>query len=82
MRGSVLILEAKLRNYGADEYARLLRQTGFVSATIEPKTIYSRDVLRKKAERKDRLAHFERIADADIDSKTGSFIIVARKMGQ
>ena len=65
----------------ADEYARLLQQTGFASAVIEPKTIYTREVLREKAERKGRMQHFERIADADIDSKTGSVIIVARKMG-
>ena len=64
---------------GADEYARLLQQTGFASAIVEPKTIYTRDVLRQKAERKGRQQHFEHIADADVDSKTGSVIIVARK---
>lgn len=63
----------------ADEYARLLEEVGFASAEIEPKTIYTREVLREKAERKGRMHHFERIADADIDSKTGSVIIVARK---
>lgn len=64
---------------GADEYARLLQQTGFASATVEPKTIYTRDVLCQKAERKGRQQHFERLVDADVDAKTGSVIIVARK---
>ena len=63
----------------ADGYLSLLEEVGFASAEIEPKTVYKREVLREKAERKDRMQRFERIADADIDSKTGSVIIVARK---
>ena len=63
----------------ASAYAELLERTGFSEAVIEPKTVYTRAVLREKAERKGRLERFERIADADIDSKTGSVIIVARK---
>lgn len=62
-----------------DEYARLLEETGFSSAVIEPKTVYTREVLHEKAERKGRLDRYERIADADIDSKTGSVIIFARR---
>ena len=52
---------------------------GFKSALIEPKTIYTREVLREKATRKGRLDHFARIANADIDSKTGSVIITAHR---
>jgi hypothetical protein len=63
----------------ASEYARLLEDTGFKSAVIEPKTVYTREVLREKAERKGRMGHFARIADDDIDSKTGSVIIIATR---
>ena len=63
-----------------DCYLRLLEETGFADAVIEPKTVYTREVLHEKAERKGRLDHFGRIADADIDSKTGSVIIVAHKL--
>ena len=63
----------------ADEYARLLGEVGFASAEIEPKTVYTREVLREKAERKGRMAHFERIADADVDAKTGSVVITAHR---
>ena len=59
------------------EYSRLLEEVGFASSTIEPKTVYTREVLHEKAQRKGRLEHFARIADADIDAKTGSVIIVA-----
>ena len=62
-----------------DDYAHLLEEIGFTSALIEPKTVYTCEVLREKATRKDRLDHFARIADADVDSKTGSVIIVARR---
>ena len=61
----------------ADEYLRLLEHVGFASAQIEPKTIYTHEVLHEKAERKDRLDHYGRIADEDVDSKTGSVIIIA-----
>lgn len=63
----------------ADAYLQLLRDVGFASAEIEPKTVYTIEVLREKSERKGRMAHFERIADADVDSKTGSVIITAVK---
>ena len=61
----------------AGGYARLLEEVGFASARIEPKTVYTRAVLQEKAQRKGRMEHFERIADQDIDSKTGSVIIIA-----
>ena len=63
----------------AEGYLQLLQQVGFSGATVEPKTVYTLSVLREKAERKGRMAHFERIADADVDSKTGSAIITAVK---
>ena len=63
----------------AEGYLQLLQQVGFAGATVEPKTVYTLPVLREKAERKGRMAHFDRIADADVDSKTGSAIIVAVK---
>lgn len=62
---------------GADEYASLLREIGFSGAVIEPKTVYTKDVLLEKAQRKGRMSHYERIAQADVDSKTGSVIITA-----
>ena len=52
-----------------DEYARLLREVGFSSAVIEPKTVYTKEILLEKAQRKGRLEHYGRIADADVDSK-------------
>lgn len=61
------------------EYTRLLEEVGFTSAVIEPKTVYTLDVLHEKAARKGRLDHFARIAEADVDSKTGSVIITARR---
>ena len=61
------------------EYARTLEEVGFTGAEIEPKTVYTRDVLLDKAQRKGRMEHYERIANADIDAKTGSVIIVAWK---
>ncbi len=63
----------------ADGYLQLLEEVGFASATIEPKTIYTRDVLHEKARRKGRMEHFNRLVDYDVDGKTGSVILVARK---
>ena len=62
---------------GADEYLHLLKCVGFADATLEPKTVYTRDVLREKAERKGRQEHYARIADFDVSGKIGSVIIVA-----
>ena len=64
---------------GVEEYDRLLTQIGFSRVTINPKTVYTMDVLQEKAQRKDRLEHFERLRDADVDSKTGSVVIFAFK---
>ncbi len=60
-----------------DAYASLLEEVGFSRASIEPKTIYTLDVLREKAERKGRMDSFSRIEDFDISGKTGSVIIAA-----
>ena len=60
-------------------YLQLLQEVGFAGATVEPKTIYTLPVLREKSERKGRMAHYDRIADKDVDSKTGSAIITALK---
>ena len=71
--------EEKIDRQRYERYLRLLEETGFAGATLEPKTIYTREVLREKAERKGRLGHFHRIAEADVDSKVGSAIIIAWK---
>ncbi len=60
-----------------DAYASLLEEAGFSRASIEPKTIYTLDVLREKAERKGRMDSFSRIEGFDISGKTGSVIIAA-----
>ncbi len=61
----------------ADDYVRILEEVGFSGARIEPKTVYTLDVLREKARRKGREERFERIAEADVDGKTGSVIVEA-----
>lgn len=58
-------------------YAELLKEAGFSSATIEPKTVYTIDVLHEKAQRKGRMEHFARIEGQDVSGKTGSVIITA-----
>lgn len=63
----------------ADAYLQLLQDVGFARAEIEPKTVYTLEVLREKSERKGRMAHFNRIVNKDVDSKTGSVIITAFK---
>ena len=60
-----------------DAYASLLEESGFSRASIEPKTIYTLDVLREKAERKGRMESFARIEGFDVSGKTGSVIIAA-----
>lgn len=61
------------------EYEAALRNAGFVHASTEPKTVYTLDVLHEKALRKDRMNHFERLRDADVDARTGSVVVVACK---
>ncbi len=63
-------------------YEDMLRTAGFDRVEIEPKTIYTMDVLEEKAQRKDRLSSFEIIADhPEIDGVCGSAIITAAKNG-
>lgn len=60
-----------------EAYASLLEDVGFSRASIEPKTVYTLDVLHEKAQRKGRMEHFERIENLDVSGKTGSVIITA-----
>lgn len=61
-----------------DAYAQLLSDIGFESARIEPKTVYTVDVLYEKASRKGRMQHYDALDVADVDSKSGSVIITAK----
>ena len=64
----------------AADYEQMLLDAGFDSVSIEPKTTYTMDVLRAKAEQKDRMAFYEQLADnTDLDSASGSVIIIAKK---
>lgn len=63
----------------ADGYERLLLECGFSAVSIEPKTVYTLEVLREKALRKGRDSHYANIAGSDVDSKTGSAIVMARR---
>lgn len=60
-------------------YLRMLHEAGFSSAELEPKTLYTMEVLQEKARRKGRMEVFSRLAGADVGSKTGSVVIVAVK---
>ncbi len=64
----------------ASSYGDMLRAAGFTQVAIEPKTVYTLDVLHEKALRKDRQALFEEIANCpEADGLCGSAIITARK---
>lgn len=64
----------------AESYRAMLANAGFIDIVLEPKTTYTRDVLRKKALAKDRMGFFEQLADDDaIDGASGSVIIYAYK---
>lgn len=63
----------------ADAYLRMLKDAGFALAELEPKTLYTMEVLEEKARRKGRMEAFSRLAAADVGAKTGSVIITARK---
>ena len=64
----------------ADEYRAMILDAGFSDVILQPKTTYTLDVLRKKAEQKDRMAFFEALADdTAVDSASGSVIIIAKK---
>ena len=64
----------------ADDYRAMMLAAGFCDVVLKPKTTYTLDVLQKKAQQKDRMAFFEKLADdPDISEASGSVIIVARK---
>ena len=63
----------------ADAYLRMLKDAGFARAELEPKTLYTMEVLEEKARRKGRMEAFSRLAAADVGAKTGSVVITARK---
>lgn len=61
----------------ADDYRTMMSGCGFAKTSIEPKTIYTVDVLREKAERKNREKALEEAIAYDVDSVCGSAIIRA-----
>lgn len=64
----------------AEAYRAMLEDAGFADVVLEPKTTYSREVLERKAQAKDRMRFYEAIADdAAIDGASGSVIIYAYK---
>lgn len=66
-----------------DEYVRILEAVGFAEVSIQPKTIYTFDVLREKAACKDRMDFFEAVFKVpEADGLTGSAIVVALKLDE
>ena len=64
----------------AADYERMLVDAGFADVRMEPKTTYTLDVLRAKAEQKDRMAFYDQLKDdRDLDGASGSVIVVASK---
>ena len=59
-------------------YREMMAACGFSHCDIEPKTIYTIDVLREKAERKGRTEALETAMRFDVDSVCGSAIICGR----
>lgn len=60
------------------DYLKLLEQVGFAEASVEPKTVYTLQVLHEKAERKGRLAAWEALdGQGEADGSCGSAIITA-----
>ena len=64
----------------ASDYAALLLKAGFRGAVVEPKTVYTLDVLEEKAARKHREAAMAAVRGrADVDGRCGSAIVIAEK---
>ncbi|MDN4508959.1 methyltransferase domain-containing protein [Gordonibacter sp. RACS_AR49] len=61
-----------------DAYERMLRACGFDRVAIEPKTVYTTEVLEEKAMRKGREAAFRRVAAQGGGGTCGSAIVFAR----
>ena len=63
-----------------EDYRQMLLDAGFVDVVLEPKTIYTLDVLERKAQQKDRMELFAQIADdPTVSEASGSVIIYAYK---
>lgn len=62
----------------ARAYERILIACGFTDVSIEPKTVYTDEVLCEKAERKGRMTAFEELSGYDVDGACGSAIVAAR----
>jgi arsenite methyltransferase len=63
----------------AETYKQHLLDAGFTQVELEPKTTYTLEVLREKAQRKDRMEFFEALENNPaLDSLCGSVIITAR----
>lgn len=62
-----------------EEYRALLAEVGFADSIIDPKTVYTMDVLEEKSTRKGRAHLFEDIKDAAVDGVSGSAIVFAFK---
>ena len=61
-----------------DHYREMMAACGFSHCDIEPKTVYTIDVLREKAERKGRTEALETALRFDVGSVCGSAIICGR----
>lgn len=59
----------------ADSYARMVHACGFAHVSIEPKTMYTDEVLDEKARRKNLLPVLERTRDKNVDGLVGSAIV-------
>ena len=62
-----------------DEYRALLAEVGFADSIIDPKTIYTMEVLEEKSTRKGRAHLFEAIKESAVDAVSGSAIVFAFK---
>lgn len=62
-----------------DEYRALLAEVGFADSIVDPKTIYTMEVLHEKSTRKDRAHLYEDIKDSAVDAVSGSAIVFAFK---
>lgn len=62
-----------------EEYRDVLRDLGFADSRVDPKTVYTEEVLAEKAARKGREALFEAICGTGVDAASGSAIVFAFK---
>ena len=62
-----------------DEYRSILAGIGFADSQVDPKTVYTEEVLQEKSTRKGREALYESIANTGCDSVSGSAIVFAFK---